>query len=63
MDSCRSITELASAGLDRDLSVAERLRLRLHLSFCRHCTHVERQLAALGAFVRRLAEQDRDRPL
>jgi hypothetical protein len=62
MDSCRSITELVSAGLDRDLTVTERLRIRLHLLFCRHCANVERQLTAIGAFVRRLAEQERDPP-
>ena len=62
MDSCRSITELVSAGLDRELSARERLRVRLHLLFCRHCTKIERQLAAIGVFVKRLAERDPDAP-
>jgi hypothetical protein len=62
MDPCRSITELVSAGLDRDLGATERLRVRLHLLFCKHCSPVERPLGAIGTFVRRLAEQDRDPP-
>lgn len=62
MDSCRSITELVSAELDRELSAGEQVRVRLHLLFCRHCTNVQRQLAAIGVFVERLAERDSEPP-
>ena len=62
MDSCKSITELVSAGLDRNLGATERLRVHLHLLFCSHCTNVERQLSLIRTFVRRLAEQDREAP-
>jgi len=56
VDSCKLITRLVSAGLDRDLKAGERLRVRVHLLFCRHCANVERQLKAIRIFMRRLAE-------
>ena len=62
MDSCRLITRLVSAGLDRDLTAGERLRVRLHLAFCRHCANVERQLKSIRAFMRHLALRTRNAP-
>ena len=57
MDSCKDISLLVSAGLDRSLTAGERLRMRLHLLVCKHCTNVERQLTAIRAFMKRLARQ------
>ncbi|TAK83526.1 MAG: zf-HC2 domain-containing protein [Betaproteobacteria bacterium] len=56
MDSCKSISRLVSAGLDRKLTAGERVRIRIHLLFCKHCRIVERQYLALRRFVRHLAE-------
>lgn len=38
MIKCREATALVLQGEDRRLSLAERLRLRLHLLICKACT-------------------------
>jgi len=45
--SCKHATELISQGLDRRLSLAERLRLRLHLFICIGCRNTLRQFRFL----------------
>lgn len=47
MISCKQATELMSQGLDRPLSLGERLRLRLHLLFCVGCRNTLRQFQFL----------------
>lgn len=37
-DECRDIVPLLSHALDRKLTVAERIRIRLHLLSCNACT-------------------------
>jgi len=37
---CKEVHRLVSEGLDRDLSVVERLRMRLHLVVCDACTTI-----------------------
>lgn len=54
---CRQAAELVSRGLDRQLSLGERLRLRLHLAVCRSCARYQRQLRFLGRAVHRLARR------
>ncbi len=34
---CNEISRLASDSLDRPLTLAERLKFKLHLSMCSHC--------------------------
>jgi hypothetical protein len=46
---CREASRLISQGLDRDLTLAQRATLRLHLTFCDACTRVKSQLE----FIRR----------
>lgn len=57
MLSCRHATRIMSEGMDRPLSLRERLQLRFHLLFCRGCRAFRRQTAFLRrasrAFVRR----------
>jgi len=60
VDSCKLITRLVSAGLDRDLTAGERLRVRLHLLFCRNCAIVERQFKTIRAFMKHLALRTRN---
>jgi anti-sigma factor RsiW len=55
VDSCKLIARLVSAGLDRDLTAGERLRVRVHLLFCRHCANMERQFRAMRTFMKHLA--------
>lgn len=47
MLSCRQATELMSQGLDRPLSMVERVALSLHKAICAGCRAVDRQMAAL----------------
>lgn len=57
MDSCRKITQLVSEGLDRELSLGERLRIRFHLALCRGCNNFERQMKAIRGFSRALLDR------
>jgi hypothetical protein len=44
MRSCREISALVSQSLDRDLSLRERLAVRLHLLLCSHCANFKKQM-------------------
>lgn len=61
MDPCSKITRLVSEGLDRELSLGERLRVRMHLQLCRGCRQFEKQMASLRsmsrAFLDRIADK------
>jgi hypothetical protein len=48
--SCDGASRLISAQLDRDLSFAERLALRLHTIGCRSCPRFMRQLWLLRSW-------------
>ena len=60
---CREASRLLSEGLDRDLSIADRARLKLHLTLCDACIQLKSQFEfmrrALSAYAKR---EDRDRP-
>jgi predicted anti-sigma-YlaC factor YlaD len=47
MRSCRQVSELLSARLDRKLSLMEGLGLRFHLAMCKACSRVAQQLELL----------------
>lgn len=53
MLSCREASRLISERLDRDLGVAERAALRVHLAICVACTRMTRQFE----FLRKAASQ------
>jgi hypothetical protein len=53
---CRRAHELSSEALDRQLSIPERLRLRLHLGMCVSCTRVDRQMDFMRQALRRLGD-------
>jgi hypothetical protein len=55
--SCKEATRVISDGLDRDLHLAERLGLRLHLFICHYCNNFSRQTQ----FMRRAAQEARKR--
>jgi predicted anti-sigma-YlaC factor YlaD len=46
MMSCREVTELASQYVDRDLPIAKRMAIRMHVAMCAHCRRFVRQLRA-----------------
>jgi len=57
---CREVHRLASEGLDRDLSLIERARVRLHLSVCHACRNFNGQMQLIRRAMRRLDNNDRD---
>ncbi|GAB3259460.1 zf-HC2 domain-containing protein [Chitinimonas naiadis] len=50
---CKDATRLVSEGLDRQLGLGEKVKLRLHLLICHYCTDFSRQTL----FLRRAAKQ------
>ncbi len=55
MLSCKEATRLLSASQDRELTLFERLRLRLHLAMCRGCANFDRQMKFLRKASRQFA--------
>ena len=54
MLSCKEASRLVSQGLDRDLGLLARLRLRLHLAICEGCTNFKKQMDFLRRALREL---------
>ncbi|HCY16658.1 MAG: hypothetical protein A2Z93_14945 [Curvibacter sp. GWA2_64_110] len=44
---CKEITHLLSEAQDRELSVTEKLPLRMHLLMCQGCRNFKKQMAFL----------------
>ena len=44
---CREVHRLVSEGMDRELSLVERVRMRLHLMVCGACTRFNGQMRLL----------------
>lgn len=55
MDNCKQITRLVSEGMDRELTLAERLRVRFHVMMCAGCTNFAKQMKLLRSAARRFA--------
>jgi hypothetical protein len=49
---CREVHRLVSEGMDRDLSLVERTRMRLHLLVCTACTRFNGQMDLLRRAMR-----------
>lgn len=54
---CNSITEMVSESIERRLSLAERVRLRLHFMICVWCARYQSQLLALRESLHIRAQQ------
>jgi predicted anti-sigma-YlaC factor YlaD len=52
---CKEATHLVSEGLDRDLGLVERVRLRIHLLICDGCTNFSRQMAFIRKAIQKLS--------
>jgi hypothetical protein len=59
---CKEVTALLVAREDRELPVAERVALRLHLAACKACPVFERQLMTMRAGFNRWRSGDADGP-
>lgn len=62
MLSCKEVTRLVSQGLDRELTLGERIALHLHFAICAGCRNVNRQLAFLRSAVKTLSAPRDDEP-
>lgn len=51
MYSCKKVAELLSQRFDEPFGLVDRLRLRVHLSMCNNCRHVENQLTAIHLLI------------
>jgi predicted anti-sigma-YlaC factor YlaD len=49
---CKEVHRLVSEGLDRDLSLAERARMRAHLLICHACRNFNGQMALMRRAMR-----------
>jgi predicted anti-sigma-YlaC factor YlaD len=59
---CREVHRLVSEGLDRDLSLVERMRMRMHLVVCDACRNFGGQMALLRRAMRQLTIPDDSAP-
>jgi hypothetical protein len=55
--SCKEVSRIVSQGLDRRLSLFERLRLRLHLAICDGCANFKKQMDFLRRALRELGSR------
>jgi Putative zinc-finger len=55
--SCKDTVSLASAALDRELTIGQRVALRVHLLMCPCCTRFHQHLEFLRNAARRLEGQ------
>ncbi len=55
---CREVHRLVSEGQDRDLSVVEKIRVRVHLVVCDACTTFNRQMRFLRHAMRKFEIAD-----
>ena len=51
---CREVHRLVSEGMDRELSIVERTRMRLHLVVCGACTRFNAQMSLLRRAMREI---------
>jgi len=56
MLTCKEVTHLLSEGQDRKLTVAERVRMEMHLLICDGCSNFSRQMNFLRKACRRYVE-------
>ena len=56
MLTCKEVSRLASQGLDRQLGLGERVKLRLHLAICDGCRNFRKQLDLLHKAAARLGQ-------
>jgi predicted anti-sigma-YlaC factor YlaD len=57
---CKDVARILSDGLDTEMAVAERARLRVHMVICEACRNVEQQFDLLRRLVRKSGPSDDD---
>ena len=56
MLSCKEVTELCSAAMERPLRLGEQVSLRVHLMMCSGCTNYRRQVKTLRKVMQAYAD-------
>lgn len=56
MLSCKEVTAICSAEMERPLKLGEKVSLRTHLMMCSGCTNYRRQIKALRQVMQAYAE-------
>ncbi len=54
MPTCKEVHRLVSEGLDRDLSLIERARMRVHLMICDACQNFNGQMTLIRRAMRQM---------
>jgi predicted anti-sigma-YlaC factor YlaD len=57
---CKEVHRLTSEGLDRELSLIERTRMRAHLLVCDACRNFTDQMQLIRRAMRRLGGSDQE---
>lgn len=57
MMNCKQATHLMSQSQDRELSLPERIRLRLHLLICSGCLNYNKQMSFMRKAMQKLRER------
>lgn len=60
MLNCHDATGLASQAQERKLTLAEKMKLRMHLAMCDGCSAFERQIPLLRKAIRSFASLKQD---
>ena len=58
MLTCKKTSHLVSEGQERELSLKERINLRLHIWMCNKCRRFERQIVQMRSIMRKDWTQD-----
>jgi predicted anti-sigma-YlaC factor YlaD len=58
MRTCKDISKLVSESFDRELSLRERMALRIHLAMCSLCRTYQHQILQLRAILKGAAKPD-----
>lgn len=62
MRTCKDISKLVSESLDRELSLRERMALRVHLMMCSLCRTYQHQILQLRTILKGAARPDEPLP-
>jgi hypothetical protein len=57
---CKEVTHLLSEAQDRELSVTEKLPLKMHLLMCQGCRNFKQQMSFLRLASRRYVNERKD---
>ncbi|MDQ6956291.1 MAG: zf-HC2 domain-containing protein [Mariprofundaceae bacterium] len=55
---CKRVSQLTSESFDRDLSLAEKLQLKLHFAMCGLCRNYHQSLQTMAGIFEQIREHD-----